>query len=80
MDLKDVFDCKKAIAKQMKILKMIGVLSTTLILRTVATFLQIILRHTCPLIRGIGKTCLEGNLCALKTKKKGFARYICYTF
>ena len=48
-----VFDSKKGIAKEMKILKMTGELSITTILRicrhlvNYSTFLQIILRYTC---------------------------------
>ena len=53
VELSDVLDCTKGIAKQMKILKVTGQLSTTTIPRicrhlvNYSTFLPIILRHTC---------------------------------
>ena len=80
VELSDVFDCKKGIAKQTKILKMIGELSTTTILRicrhivNYSSFLQIIPRHTCQFARAVRRTFLEENLSVLKTKKS-FGRF-----
>jgi len=81
VELSNVSDCEKGITKQLKILKVIGQLSTTTILRICrylvdySTFLQIILRHTCQFGRAIRRTFSEENLRVLKTKKR-FARFL----
>ena len=65
-------DCNRCIAKQTKIVKMIGELSAMTILRICRhvvnyPFLQIILRHSCQFGHTIRQTFLDGNLRVLKT-------------
>ena len=76
MELNNVFDCEKGIAKQLKILKVIGELSTTAIVRICrhlvdySTFLSTILRRTSQFGLAIRRTFLEENLRVSKTKNK----------
>lgn len=74
VEISNVFYCEKGIAKQLNILKVIGELSTTTILRICrhlvdySTFLSLILCHTSQFGLAIRRTFLEENLRVSKTK------------
>ena len=75
MELSNVFDCEKGIAKQLKILKVIEELSTTTILRIwrhlidYSTFLSIILRHPSEFGFAIRRTFSGGKFACFEDKK-----------
>ena len=69
MELSDVFDCKKGIMKQMKIVKMVGELSPTTILRICRHLAKINILHSCKPFY-VKLVILEGNLLVLKKKER----------
>ena len=75
MELSNVFDCEKGIAKQLKILKVIGELSTTTILHIwrhlvdYSTILSIVLRHPSEFGFAIRRTFSGGKFACFEDKK-----------